>query len=1072
MKKISLLLLSMLLLCGVVVAKETQPTKLLRFPTIHNNNIVFTYAGDLYSTTTAGGEAKRLTAHVGYESFARFSPDGSKIAFTGQYDGNTEVFLMDAEGSTPKRLTTTATLSRDDVSDRMGPNNIVMTWTPDGKEIVFRTRRRTPNAFQGQLQKVSVDGGATTDIPLTNSGFCSYSADGSKLAFNWVFREFRTWKYYKGGMADDIRIFDEKTGEVKKITDNVNQDIIPMWIGDQIFYISDRDRTMNLFVYNTVTEETKKVTDFTEYDIKFPSSDQKSIVFENGGEIYRYDVATSALNKIEVTINSDNLYSRNEWKDGAKYINSASASPKGDRVAFAARGEVFNLPAKEGITYNITRSSGAHDRDVSWSPDGKTIAWVSDKSGEFEIWGAPYDGSSEPYQITDEKNAYIYEFGWSPDASTIIYYSKKGELKLIDVKTGATTVVTKSTKGPYFDYAWSPDSKWVAFAAPEAGNSKIQLYNIESKAVSEVTDSWYDSSSPVFSPDGKYLFFTSSRDFSPTYSRTEWNHVFTEMSRIYFVTLNSSVKSPLAPSNDVVSFEAAEKKSDEPIAIEIEGIKDRIDALPTARGNYYNLVATEGKIFYGYYGQKGGGTKMYDLTKKKESSIGRGVSLDLLPDNKHMLAMQGGKFGIINIPSGEVKISTAIPTDKMKISVDMKAEWNQIYNESWRHMRDFFYDPNMHGVDWDAIKIKYSSLLPYVNSRHDLSYLIGEMIGELNVGHAYVNNGEYNKPMRVKTGLLGAEISQKADGYPMIEKILDGANWDKDLVSPLNAIGVNVNEGDYIVAINGVSTENSVDMFSLLVGKANEVVELTINSKPTMDGAHKELVKTISDESKLYYYNWVQSNIEKVSKATDGKIGYIHVPDMGVPGLIEFAKHYYPQTTKEGLIIDVRGNGGGNISPMLIERLKRDITYATMHTGYTDGDVNPVGTHLGPKVALCDRYSASDGDLFPYRFKYNKLGTLIGTRTWGGVVGYSGSIPCIDGGSIVTPSYAPFAADGSEFIIEGRGVVPNIELDNDPHKEYLGEDDQLSKAIEVILKQLETEKRTVPAIPAFPNKSL
>jgi tricorn protease len=447
------------------------------------------------------------------------------------------------------------------------------------------------------------------------------------------------------------------------------------------------------------------------------------------------------------------------------------------------------------------------------------------------------------------------------------------------------------------------------------------------------------------------------------------------------------------------------------------------------------------------------------------------LSLTLVPSGKKMLVRQAGKYGIIPIPSGKVELKETINTDNMHVSVNLAEEWTNIFNESWRQMRDFFYDPGMHGVDWKKIHDKYAQLLPYVNHRNDLTYILGEMMGELSIGHSYVINGERPMPDRIQTGLLGAEISRDPSGFARIDKILDGANWNQELVSPLREIGVDVNNGDFIITVNGTFVNKVNDIYELLVGQAGKLVELTINSKPEVNGSHKVVVKPIASESALYYYNWVQNNTKKVSEATNGRVGYIHIPDMGVPGLNQFIEHYYPQLNKEALIIDDRGNGGGNVSPQIIERLMRTITYATMFAGYTIGDVNPGGTHLGPKVALCDKYSASDGDLFSYRFKYNKIGPLIGTRTWGGVVGYSGTIPCIDGGSIITPAYAPYAADGSGFIIEGHGVDPDIVIENDPHKEYLGQDDQLNKAIEVALDLLKTQGKKVPPIPPFPDKS-
>ncbi len=1067
--------------------------RLLRFPAIHGDQIVFSYAGDLYSVNVSGGMARKLTTHKGYEVFPKFSPDGKYISFTGQYDGNTEVFLIPSEGGVPKRLTYTATLGRDDIGDRMGPNNIVMAWTPDSKYIVYRSRKQSFNSFQGQLFKVPVTGGLSEEIPLSKGGFCSYSPDGTQLAFNWVFREFRTWKYYEGGMADDLRIYDFKNESIKKITDDIHQDIIPMWIGDEIYFLSDRDRTMNLFSYDTKTGSSKKVTDFTDYDIKFPSFDNKFIVFEKGGYIYKFDISSQKAEKISIEIANDEPYSRTVIKDASKSISGADLSPNGERILLSARGDIFSVPAKHGITLNYTKSSGVHERNASWSPDGKTVAYISDRTGEFEIWIENQDGSGDPVQVTKDASTYIFGFEFSPDSKKILYNDKKQKLIIVDIASKKTTIVDQSDEGPWFAYNWSPDSKWITYTKSEKGMTKIRLYEVATGNITEVTEGWYDSNSPSFSADGKYLIFTSARDFHPIYSRTEWNHAYQDMSRIYLATLAKDTPSPFAPENDVVKLKSAEtkdaaekeksrkksknetpsEKKDSSIKVDVEGISGRIFSLPVKASNYFNVTGVKNIIYYNVYSSGGDGmeTKLYDLEKKKETDLGKNINFTLSPNKKKMLVVKQNKYAVIDLPKGKIDFDKTADLSNMKVSVNLKEEWQQIFNESWRQMRDFFYAPNMHGVDWKAMYNKYNVLVPYVNHRSDLTYLIGEMDGELSIGHAYVQNGERPMPERIKTGLLGAKLSRDASGYYKIEKILKGANWSRSLTSPLMMIGVDVKEGDFIVAVDGQSVKDMSDIYASLIGKANKEVELTVNSKPTDDGSRKVLIKPIGDESNLYYFNWVQNNIKKVSEATNGEVGYLHVPDMGVTGLNEFVKYYYPQLTKKALIIDVRGNGGGNVSPMLIERLLRTVTYITMHTGMKTGDVNPGGQLVGPKVTLLDKYSASDGDLFPYRFKYNKIGKLIGTRSWGGVVGYSGSIPCIDGGSIITPSYAPFAADGSGFIIEGWGVEPDIVIENDPAREYEGIDDQLNKAIEVIKDELKNFNYKIPPIPPFPDKS-
>jgi tricorn protease len=1079
MKRI--LLLFMVLTGSIALTRAQEETKLLRFPAISHNRIVFTYAGDLYTVPAAGGVARRLTSHPGYEMYAKFSPDGKTIAFTGQYDGNTEVFTIPAEGGEPKRVTFTATLSRDDVGDRMGPNNLVMGWTPDGKNIVYRSRRLSFNDFKGQLFLVPVEGGLSTQLPFSVAGSCSYSPDGKQLAFNRVFREFRTWKYYQGGMADDVWIYDFKTQQSENITNNKEQDIFPMWSGNKIYFLSDRDRTMNLFCYDLNTKNTSKLTDFKDYDIKFPSIGDQAIIFENGGSIYTFSLSDNKLTRVPVYIDNDFLYDRTEWKDVSGQIRSADLSPNGERLILSARGELFNTPVKEGITLNLTNSSGIHERNAAWSPDGKWIAYISDKTGEFEIYVSDPRSIASARQLTKNSTNYIFSFSWSPDSKSILYYDKLFRLWLVDVASGKKDKIMESEMGPISDFSWSPDSKWIAYVLPEQGMGIVRLYSVETGKKYDVTDGWYDSGSPVFSRDGKYLIFVSARTFNPTYSATEWNHSYQDMNKIYLAILNPDTPSPFAAKDDQVavtedSNESADSgKTAKGATPEIKpgGIGDRILEIPGAAGNYFNLELVNNRIYYQFVSSESRGMqfRMYDLNRRKETELGQNISYMLSSNGKKMLVRQGRKIGVIDLPSGKVSIDDAVDLSGLKTMVDKLAEWEQIYDETWRHMRDFFYDRNMHGVDWKAIHDKYKPLVKYVRHRSDLSYLQGEMIGELNIGHAYVNNGERPMPERIQTGLLGAFLSRTPQGFFRIDKIMEGANWSDELRSPLTEPGLSIQVGDVITMVDGQSVKDVRDIYELLVGKADRLVELMISSSPDGSDAKPKLVKTIDSEASLVYYDWVQGNIKKVEEATNGEVGYIHIPDMGVTGLNEFVKHYYPQLTKKALIIDDRGNGGGNVSPMIIERLQREITFATVFANQKKGSVSPVGTLAGPKIALIDRYSASDGDLFPYRFRKLNIGKLVGVRTWGGVVGYSGSIPCIDGGSIITPAFAPYAADGSGFIIEGYGVDPDVYIDNDPHEEFLGIDRQLDKAIELIKEEMKTYKKTVPPIPEFPKKN-
>lgn len=1086
MKKISVLFCLNFVILTIFAQQETR---LLRFPAVYENQVVFSYAGDLYLTTTDGGIARRLTSDEGYEMFPKFSPDGKHIAFTAQYDGNTEVYVIPSAGGVPQRLTYTATLGRDEVSDRMGPNNIVMTWTTDGKSIIYRSRKKTFNDFVGQLFMISVEGGISTELPLSTGGFCSFSPDGSKLAFNRVFREFRTWKYYKGGMADDIRIFDFTTKKIINITNHVSQDIFPMWIGNQIYFVSDRDRIANIFKYNFDNGSITKVTNFDLYDVKFPSHSSDAIVFENGGWIYVYDVETNQTKKLEIIVSDDVPAGRDQEKDASKNIQYVDVSPDGERLVISARGDVFSLPTESGITRNLSNTSGVHERNAVWSPDGKKIAYISDQSGEFEIYVRSQDGSDSPVQLTKNADTYYFSLAWSPDSKNILFNDKKMRLRYVNVETKQIVEVAKNKIWEISGFSWSPDSKWITYTNSEPnGLSTIKLFSTTDKKTYDVTDEWYRSYSPQFSTDGTYLFFISDRDFNPIYSRTEWNHSYTQMSKVYFVTLSKDTPNPLAPKNNEVKVvttppetpkdDKSKTKDAEPISpvvpmiVHPEMMNARILSLPVEAGDYYNVSCHNGKVYYMRYNAETDKSElfMYDFEEREEKEIMECSSYQITQNTKKMLVYKEKDYYVISLPTAPAKLEKKVSLSDMKVWPNLKEEWSQIFYESWRQMRDFFYVSTMHGVDWSAIKGKYEVLLPYVNNRHDLNYVIGEMIGELSVGHAYVNGGDIQKPGRIPMGLLGAEFSRDKSGYFRIDRILEGANWSANLRSPLTESGINVKVGEFIIAIDGKDVSKVNDMFVFLVGKAGKQVELTINDKPVANGSRKVIVVPLSDESSLYYYNWVQGNIRKVNEATNGQVGYLHIPDMGVDGLNEFAKHFYAQLNKKALIIDDRGNGGGNVSPMIIERLQREIQRANMARNVEIPSQTPRQMINGPIVVLVNQYSASDGDLFPYGVKHYSIGKVIGVRTWGGVVGIRGSLPFIDGAVLNRPEFASYDPVTGEWIIEGWGVEPDILIDNDPYEEFMGKDTQLDKAIEVILEDMKSWPQVHP-IPEGPDKS-
>ena len=1130
--------LSLLLLLGFLgvwasPATVAQEARLLRFPAIHGNQLVFCYGGDLYTVTTDGGLARRLTTDVGYEMFPRFSPDGKWLAFTAQYDGNTEAYLMPALGGKPLRLTYTATLSRDDVSDRMGPNNIVMTWR-DNDTILFRSRKIEWNDFNGQLMLVSTNGGLPEQLPLPRGGWCAFSPDKKKLAYNRVFREFRTWKRYRGGQADDIWIYDFEAKTLENITKDPAQDIHPMWHGDKIYFASDRDdlKRMNLYAYDLKKKTTTKLTSFTEYDVKFPSLGDKAIAFENGGYLYLLDLATEKVRKVPVQIAEDLAMGRGGLKDVSKEVSNFDISPDGSRALFGARGDVFTVPAKHGNTRNLTKSPGVHERNAVWSPDGRSIAYVSDRSGEDEIYVEPQDGRGETIQLTSNADTYKYSILWSPDSKRILWADKKLRLQFVTVETKEVTLVDQATDWEFSDYSWAPDSKWIVYARPEDKEpTRLALYSLETKQWKHITDAWFSSHEPIFSADGKMIFFVSERDFSPRFSHVEANHAYFDMSRIYFLTLAADTKSPFEPRSDEVKIKKDEKKDDKATAVkekakdsdktekatladsdkkkdveadkskdagkdatkdtdkdkskdeagtavkvDWDGIGQRIGVLPVPPSGYSGLAAVGERLYYTRHGLRDERGRMFmfelDKDKLKETELGEVSGYALAADGKKMLihANDGG-YGIIDVPTGRIEIKDRLDLSDLKVDLDRRAEWSQIYKECWRQMRDFMFDPNLHKVDWARMRERYEPLVAHVQHRADLTYVIGELIAELNIGHAYVGGGDYPKAERIPLGLLGARLERDpASGALRIGRILQGQNWDRRLRSPLTEIGVTAHEGDFILAIDDAPVAAMNNPYAALIDRAGKQVRLKLAKQPKDEATWETTVIPTADERPLYYLNWVQKNIDRVSQATTNRIGYVHIPDMGEPGLNEFVKYYYPQTRKEGLIVDARYNGGGFVSPQIIERLKRELSMITIAR---NGAINldPSGVVLGPKILLINEFSASDGDIVAYRFKKAQLGPVIGKRSWGGVVGIRGSLPLLDGGYMNRPEFSRYDVDGKEWIMEGKGVEPDITIDNDPTREFAGTDDQLEKAIAMELEALQKNPVKLPPPPPYPDKS-
>ncbi len=1071
-----------------------QDGAMMRYPNANSQYIVFSSAGDIYVSSINGGIARKLTSSPGTEEFPRISPDGKFIAFTAEYDGNYDIYYMPISGGEPIRLTYTPDLPDMKGRERMGPAKIIMQWTADSKKILYRARNEEWNSLAGRLYTVSLDGGLPEQIPLPRAGFGNFLADENSLVYNRIYREYRTWKHYRGGQADDIWLYNFKTKTTENLTNNPAQDIIPMYCKGNVYFLSDREHTMNLFKYETSSKQVTKITNFTEYDVKFPSATNEYVSFENGGDIYILDPQNDTYKKIEIIVNDESIWARNEIINVKKYINNFDVAPDASYMVMSARGDIFRVPSDKGVTYNLTKSSNAHDRNACISPDGRFIAYISDESGETEVYLIRPNGTDKT-KLTNDAKSYRYELDWSPNSRYLLCSDKLNQLYYIDIETGKAELITKSKQWEIRSYKWSPDSKWVVYNDNINNQTPVLfLYSLATKEKTQITDEYFESYNPEFSQDGKLLYFVSKRTFSPEVGEFEWNYSYSNMAKIYAYILEKDGKNPFVIEekhnnilaideliDDDVADKPEKKKSkakkekqdiDSTLKIDLENLKTRIIEFPVQNGEYLGLKSIKDKLYYTKV-IKGNSPKLFvfDLKEKDEKEVGEVGNYVFSADNKKIAFNINGEYYIsevkAQIKAGEGKLDLS----SMNMNISHKQEWNQIFDECWRQMRDFFYDSNMHGVDWNIMKDRYSRLLLKVRHRSDLTYVIGELIGELNIGHAYVGGGDKPQANEKPLGLLGAKFELDNSGSYRIKSIYEGRNWEENTRSPLTEAGVNINVGDYLIAIDDIPLSGKYSPYVALINKPNNFVKLTINSKPNKNGAKDYIVKTISSESGLVYFNWVENNRRYVEKKTNGQVGYIHIPDMSMDGLNEFVKYFYPQVRKSALIIDDRGNGGGNVSPMIIERLRRILAVAKNARNQETVFTNPSAVMTGPMVMLINQLSMSDGDLFPYQFHAYGLGKIIGKRSWGGVIGIRGSLPLIDGGYLNRPEFANFGADGT-WILEGVGMNPDIEIENDPAKEFIGIDEQLDKAIEVILEEIPKNTKTqIPNVPPYPNKS-
>jgi tricorn protease len=1105
-----LCLLAALLLASSVTAQ----TKLLRFPDIHGDKVVFTYAGDIWIASTSGGSATRLTAHPGVELFAKFSPDGKWIAFTGQYDGDEQVYVIPATGGVPKQLTFYP--SRGPMPARWGFDNQVYGWTPDGKSVLFRSLREYFAIMDSRLYTVPMEGGMPQALPMPKSGAGDISPDGLDVVYTPLARDFRTWKRYSGGWAEQLYIFNLKSHGVEKITNDPRTHRDPMWIGGKIYYASDKDDTLNLYSYDPKTKATEELTHSTKWDVRWPSTDhQGRIVYEMDGELNIFDVASGASTHISIQVPTDALDMRPSHVSAAAQIEWTGLSPKGERALFVARGDVFTTPIEKGATRNLTNSSNAHDKFAAWSPDGSTIAFVSDMDGEDELYLIHQDGMGKPQQLTHGFHVMLYQPTWAPDGKRIAFSDKDGKLFVLTLDDKKVVQIAQNPTGQIPAYPWSGDGGFLAFTMNEpSGFSCIYVWAVSDGKIHRVTDPMFDSGGPAWDPEGNYLYFISSRVFYPQLSQIEFDFATNRGNSLLALTLRKDGKNPFPPESDEVAIaktgedspdkgKAAEKsdekkddgkgdkkdekkddkkeeKKKEPVRIDWDGLADRVTRVPVDADNYTGLVVTKEYLLYGRFGGPFYGRDsypqtalvLYSLKDRKETVLADKVDgYDVSLDGNKVLVRDGRSFKLYDAkPEGKSSAKT-VSTDSLMVDRVPQQEWVEVFNEVVRRYRDFFYAENMNGYNWDALRDQYRPLVDSVANRSDLNYVIGELIGELSNSHSYVTGGDFELPSRHSVALPGAQINlDAAAGRYRITKIYRGQNEEEIYRSPLTEVGVDVKEGDYILAIDGRELTAKDNPYEFLRDKASHPVQLTVNAKPTMDGSRTTSYRPITNESNLIYLDWVTHNRDAVSAATGGKVGYIHVPDMEDDGIREFIKYFYPQIRKQGLIVDVRGNGGGNVSQMLIERLKRDLLGTEFDRIDRSTGTYPYTVFYGPKVCLINETSASDGDIFPYMFRQAGLGPLIGKRTWGGVVGITNRGPLLDGGEVYVPEFALGDTKG-QYVVEGHGVDPDIEVENDPASVIEGRDLQLERAIAEVQKAMQANPKILPTHPPDPDKA-
>jgi tricorn protease len=1083
-----------------VPSPDFLDARMLRYPDVSDRHLCFVYAGDVWLAPRDGGAAWRLTTARGEEYKPRFSPDGSHVAFSGNYDGNTDIYVLPVAGGVARRLT------------HHSGADMMIDWSPDGRSILFSTGAFSPTGRYTQLFTVPVTGGLPSRLPVGWGDNGSFSPDGAQIAFTPWSQDFRTWKRYRGGMAGKLWTFDLKTLDAVELSAGDANFSTPMWHGERVYYLCDGgpERRNNLWVYETRARKHTQLTRFADYDVRFPALGPDRIVFEHAGSLHYLGLSDHQVRQVRVSVATDGATLRPRVVDVSGAVRNAAVSPNGERAAFEARGDIFTVPSEHGVTRNLTRTPGVAERYPAFSPDGKLVAYWSDRGGEYELTSQPAEGGPETVH-TKLGPGYKYTPQWSPDSRKLAFIDQTMRIRYHDLDTGQTIELDKALWFYHgalenFRVTWSADSRWLAWSRGlDNSNNAIFVYDTRDKKRVQATSGYYDDYGPAFDPEGKYLYFVSGRSFNPIYSDIDNTWIYTNTAVLMAAPLRRDVKSPLATRNNDESDRKPEERRPDgprepakvaPVEIDLDdsfGLERRAVTLPATPGRYGQLQAVAGKLLYLRRPRTGSADRnnqvvSYDLESREERVIEENAGLFIVAAAaRRMLVESRGAWTIRNIggggfggsgrggrggqagppPEGEPRDRLALNLADMQVTLEPMAEWRQILLEGWRIQRDYFYDPGLHKVDWQAVRRQYEALLPQCVTRWDVNVLLGEMIGELNASHTYRSGGDEESGASLSVGLLGCDFALSGGRY-VISRIYDGGPWDSEARSPLNEPGLNIAAGTFLLAVNGVEVDTSKDPWAAFAGLGGKTVELTLNDKPQLEGSRRVVVQTLTSESRLRYLAAIEETRARVDKLSGGRIGYVYVPNTGRDGQTELVRQMRAQFKKEALIIDERWNGGGQLPDRFVELLDRKVLN---YWGVRDGAdwQTPMFAHHGPKAMLINGRAGSGGDAFPYYFKAKGCGKLIGTRTWGGLIGMTGVPPLIDGGSVTAPTFGIYDTKG-QWIIEGYGVDPDIEVIAHPSKVARGEDPELERAIEELTRELAANPPRHPPKPSYPDR--